>query len=115
MNRKLETPDKRPVPSDLRDSGAIEQDADSVTFIYRDEYYHRDKCRYKGTAEIIVALQRNGPPANAGLAVSAGSQPVRNLPVDWQPEAPPEKPAKTAACVERRAATRAADAAAGDA
>ena len=69
---------KKPILSDLRESGAIEQDADVVMFLYRDEYYHEDSTK-KGIAEVIIAKQRNGPIGTVELVWLANYTKFANL------------------------------------
>ena len=89
LSRAVEArPDKRPLLSDLRESGSIEQDADVVIFIYRDDYYHRDS-EQKNIAEILVRKHRNGPVGEIELYFQPEYTEFRNLDRHY------EKPAQT--------------------
>lgn len=79
LSRAVEQrPNKRPMLSDLRESGAIEQDADLVMFIYRDEYYNKEETENKGKAEIILAKHRNGPVGNVELLFQSNITKFKN-------------------------------------
>ncbi len=83
LSRALESrTDRRPIMSDLRESGAIEQDADMVTFIYRDDYYNKENSEFPGTAEIIIGKQRNGPTGSLRLNFLGEYTKFEN----WSPE-----------------------------
>lgn len=85
LNRKCEDrPNKRPIAADLAESGAIEQDADSIVFLYRDEVYN-EHSPDKGTAEAIIAKKRQGTPGTARLAYIGEQTRFANLHKGWMP------------------------------
>jgi replicative DNA helicase len=89
LNRAVETrttKDKRPQLSDLRESGAIEQDADTIIFIYRDEYYNPETTNAKGIAELIISKQRNGPTGKVLTRFTASCTRFDNLAAGDYPE-----------------------------
>jgi replicative DNA helicase len=88
LSRAVEArPDKKPMLSDLRESGQIEQDADLVMFIYRDEYYNREESERPGEADVIVAKHRNGPVGNVVLTFLERYPKFMNL-TRREPDAP---------------------------
>jgi replicative DNA helicase len=94
LSRKCEErPNKRPIPSDLRESGAIEQDADVILFVYRDEVYH-ENSEYKGVAEIIIGKGRDVETGTVRAAFLGQYNRFENLAAGWKAE-----PVETAAKV----------------
>lgn len=95
LSRKCEErPNKRPVPSDLRESGAIEQDADVILFVYRDEVYHEDS-ELKGIAEIIVGKGRDIETGTVRAAFLGQFNRFENLSASWQPPAKAPAPERS--------------------
>lgn len=93
LNRQLEQrPNKRPIPSDLRDSGTIEQDADMIVFVYRDEVYHPE-TEYRGVAEVIVGVAREIEPCTVNVRYQGNYSLFSDLADDYEPPAP--RPART--------------------
>lgn len=90
LNRSVEQrTNKRPIMADLRDSGSIEQDADLIVFLYRDEVYHEDSAD-KGTAEVIISKQRNGETGMLRMAFAGQYCRFDDLSQSWAPREKPE-------------------------
>lgn len=88
LNRALEQrPNKRPIPSDLRDSGSIEQDADLIVFVYRDEVYN-ENTEYRGVAEIIIGVARDIEPCTVRLRYQGKYSQFSDLAADYEEPAP---------------------------
>lgn len=88
LNRELEKREnKRPIPSDLRDSGSIEQDADAIFFVYRDEVYHPN-TEHRGVAEIICAAARDFPPFTQKVRYQGKYSSFSDLSADYEPPEP---------------------------
>ena len=86
LNRMAEgRSDKKPLMSDLRESGAIEQDADLVLLVHREEYYKRDDDSVKGLADLIIAKQRNGPTGEVQLSFDSRFARFRNYTAEVEP------------------------------
>jgi replicative DNA helicase len=100
LSRKCEErPNKRPIPSDLRESGAIEQDADVILFVYRDEVYH-ENTEAKGIAEIIIGKGRDIEMGTVRTAFLGQYNRFENLAAGWKPEAV-EQPEKVTSLANR--------------